>query len=102
MPAAAGILRARAAGAAAPALGFRCVTDVRCVGDGCGLRAHAASADSSPERDHSAGSLSYAGCGRDTGGLPRSNLRRLHLRSLSVSPLHVASSAPAPPARHWF
>jgi hypothetical protein len=66
------------------------------VGDGCGLCAYAASADSSPERDHSAGSLSSASCGRDTGGLPRSDLRRLHLRSLAVAALRVASSAPAP------
>ncbi len=77
MPARAGILRERTPGTAAAALGFRSATAVRCVGDGCGFRAHAASADSSPERDHSAGSLSSAGWGRDTGGLPRSNLRRL-------------------------
>jgi hypothetical protein len=89
----AGILRARAAGTAAPALGFRCVTDVRCVGDGCGLRAHAASADSSPERDHSAGSLSSAGCGRDTGGLPRSDLRRL------LPPLTAVACTPLPRLR---
>lgn len=98
----AGIHLAQAAGPAAPALGLRCATNVRCGRDGCGLCAHAASADSSPERDHSAGSLSSAGYGRDTGGLPRANLRRLPLRSLSLSPLHVASSAPAPSARHWF
>lgn len=76
-PARAGILRDRTAGAAAAALGFRSATTVRCVGDSCGFHAHAASADSSRERDHSAGSRSSAGCGRDTGGLRRSDLRRL-------------------------
>ena len=81
MPAAAGILRARAAGAAAPALGLRCAPDVRCGGDGCGFRAHAASADSSPERDHSADRF----------------LRRLRTRHRRLAALQPAPTPPALP-----
>ena len=39
------------------------------VGDGLVHALSAVSGDSSPERDHSPGSLSVAGSGRDTGGL---------------------------------
>lgn len=72
------------------------------VGDGLVHALSAVSADSSPERDHSPGSLPVAGSGRDTGGLaalppaptpPSTHGRRLHSASApagrALSPLSL-------------
>ena len=60
--------------------------------NGGGFCAPAASAEASPERAPSAGSLSFAGYRHDPGGLPHCQPCRLSLRSLPIAALHIASS----------
>ncbi len=96
MPADAGILPALASALGTPALPLRFrLRPFAAVGDGLVHALSAVSGDSSPERDHSPGSLSVADSGRDTGGLaalpPAPTPSSTHGRRLH--------SAPAPARR---
>ena len=70
------------------------------VGDGLVRALTAVSGDSSPERDHSPGSLSVAGSGRDTGGLAALPPAPTPPSAHGLSPaLRSRTCAANPPAR---
>lgn len=90
MPTDAGILPALASALGTPALPLRFrLCPFAAIGDGLVHALSAVSGDSSPERDHSPGSLSVAGSGRATPALPRYHLRRRlpSLTAVAYTPL---------------
>jgi hypothetical protein len=101
-PADAGIDLARAGGFAAPALPLRFrLRSFTAVGDALVPALTGASGDSSSEHDHSPGSLSFAGFGRDTGGLAALPPAPTPPSAHGLSPaLRSRACAANPPARN--